>query len=564
MAKIIFRAEWVSEAKAGSQQAIKELYESSWHEVSIVIRTMVRTDSDTVQDLVQDTFVKAFQRLDQLDDSTKYHAWIKQIARNTALDHLKKSKAILFSELYEDDSSPIEIEDEDQSHLPDVTVEQQDVARLLHEMLNSLSEMQRTVFSMHYIEDIPVKEIAAILERSAGTIKKQLYNARDNLQKKILEIEKKENIKLHGIAPLPFLLLLLRGMESTPVPPNSVVIGSVSSAGAASGTAAAGSAVGSATKTAGRFVVKKITAGILAAVTLAGGAAIYASVQNQPEYPERDLFTDGFRVKFVGEDGSGAVNVYSLSGYSLDYDADPKDGLSNGDVVTLTLSAPNRADLDEYCKEHYGFTPIADEKEYIVSGLDDPGPVSVYDALVADYSAVIRGELSVNEIGLDLSKYDYPVTPCGNYIDENGYLVIRYEVQYCSAEYDINDDGIKELLFLEASLECDEYSEATIMEIYTFYDGAPLWLIAGAERCQITLCENGIIHEQGNGGAEAIGDWYYEIINGQLVLIESAEMNWGTFYVNGEECEEAHYRDVLADYTEITAPEFDLITVVEK
>ena len=105
-----FCPEWVSAAKAGNQQAITELYTCAWQEVSIVIRSMIRTDNDAVQDLVQDTFLKAFNRLDQLDDPTKYHAWIKQIARNTALDYLKKSKAILFSELYDDDSIPIEIE----------------------------------------------------------------------------------------------------------------------------------------------------------------------------------------------------------------------------------------------------------------------------------------------------------------------------------------------------------------------------------------------------------------------------------------------------------------------
>ena len=147
-----FCPEWVSAAKAGNQQAITDLYTCAWQEVSIVIRTMIRTDNDAVQDLVQDTFLKAFDRLDQLDDPTKYHAWIKQIARNTALDDLKKSKAILFSELYDDDSIPIEIEDEDLSHLPDVALDKQESARLLREILDSLPQMQRTVLSLHYIQ----------------------------------------------------------------------------------------------------------------------------------------------------------------------------------------------------------------------------------------------------------------------------------------------------------------------------------------------------------------------------------------------------------------------------
>lgn len=219
-----FCPEWVSAAKAGNQQAITELYTCAWQEVSIVIRSMIRTDEDTVLDLVQDTFVKAFQRLEQLDDPAKYHAWVKQIARNTTLDHLKKSKAVLFSELSDDDSIHIEIEDEDLSHLPDVALDKQESARLLREILDSPPQMQRTVLSLHYIQDIPVKEIAAILGRSENTIKVQLHKGRKNLEQKIRELEQKEDIKLYSLSPLAFLLLLLRNVETMPMQPDMALM----------------------------------------------------------------------------------------------------------------------------------------------------------------------------------------------------------------------------------------------------------------------------------------------------------------------------------------------------
>ena len=170
-----FCPEWVSEAKQGNQQAIENLYICAWQEVHIVIRSMIHTDDATIQDLIQDSFMKAFQRLDQLEDPRKYKAWVKQIARNTALDHLKKSRAILFSEIQDDDSIPVEFEDEDLSHLPDVALDKQESARLLHEILDSLPEMQRTVISMHYFQEIPIKEIASLLNRSENTIKVQLH-----------------------------------------------------------------------------------------------------------------------------------------------------------------------------------------------------------------------------------------------------------------------------------------------------------------------------------------------------------------------------------------------------
>ena len=562
MSENSFCAEWVMEAKAGKRQAIEELYNCAWQDVFIVIRTVIHGDADMVQDLVQDTFVKAFRHLDQLENPEKYMAWIKQIARNTALDYIKKNKPVLFSDLNDDDSMPVEFEDEDMSHLPDVVVEQRDMARILQEMLDSLSEMQRTVFSMHYVEEIPVKEIATILGRREGTIKAQLYNAREHLRKKILELEKKENIKLHSIAPLPFLLMLLRGMKSVPVPPDGVVIGSVLEAGSASGTAAVGTTAGSAAKAAGGFAVKKIIAGVLAAAALAGGAALYTSINQTREYPEKNLFTEACCVVFDGENGKGAVQVSGLDGYGLVWDADPVSDLSNGDTVTLSLSAPNGDDLNEYCEENFGFTPAEAVMEYVVAGLIEPA--YDYDQLVEAYCAVIRGDMSIYQTGIDLSKSALQSTPEGCSVDGDGFFVYRRDVWYSVMVYDINGDGVNELITFENEMDSDDPTSGAILDIFTFYDGQPVWLIAGEYRGRIELCENGIIHMNGSGGAEAIGHWYYEIRNGELVLIDSVQMDWGLFYSNGKETSEEVYWTTLAQYLPIAEPEYEWITAIEK
>lgn len=567
MTQVSFCTEWVSEAKAGNQQAIENLYYCSWNEVSIVIRAMVRTDGDTVQDLIQDTFVKAFRRLDQLDDPSKYRPWIKQIARNTALDYMKKNKPVLFSDLNDDVSMPVEFEDEDMSHLPDMMVEQQDMARILQEMLNSLSEMQRTVFSMHYVEEIPVKEIAVILGRKEGTIKAQLHNARDNLRKMILELEKKENIKLHSVAPLPLLLMLLRGMEDVPVPPTGVVVGSVLDADATAGTATAGTASGSAAKAAGGVAVKRIITGILAAITLVCGTVAYMAMNQPQDYPEKNLFTDVCCIVFDGENGKGTIQVSGLDGYGLVWDGEPVTGLTNGDTVTLVLAAPNGEDLNDYCEEKFGFTPAEAEMKYVVAGLVEPvseGPAYDYDQLVEMYSAVISSEISIYQAGIDLSQSALMITPAGCSVDGDGFFAYRRDVWYSITEYDINGDGIKELMTFENSRNSDDPSSGSILDIFTFYDGKPVWLIAGEYRGRIQLCENGIIHMCGSGGAEAIGNWYYEIRNGELVLVDSVEMYWGSFFANGVESSEEVYLSTIAQYLPIAEPEYEWIATIEK
>ena len=487
-----FSPEWVSAAKAGNQQAITELYTCAWQEVSTVIRTMIRTDNDAVQDLVQDTFLKAFNRLDQLDDPTKYHAWIKQIARNTALDYLKKSKAILFSELYDDDSIPIEIEDEDLSHLPDVALDKQESARLLREILDSLPQMQRTVLSLHYIQDIPVKEIAAILGRSENTIKVQLHKGRKNLEQKIRELEQKEDIKLYSLSPLAFLLFLLRNAESMPAQPDMAILGDILQTDAASGTAGttgAGSAAKSSVFT--KSLLSKLAAGIASAVLLSGAAGVYFS--------------------------------------------------SNGSNTVVPAETTVQA-IETTVHEEY----------------ENP-----YSELISDYSAVVRGKAPAALVPMDPDRFGYSCTPFGSYIDGDGYFVVRADIDYAFALYDIDGDGVKELFVLEGAQTEDGKWDGPIADIFTFHDGHPVLLISGEERGIVSICEKGYILKHGNGGAKANSYGFHEILEGKLILQEYAEEAWGTYTINDTVYTEEEFYRSIDQYTIVENIDFEILEIVD-
>lgn len=78
----------VQRARANDQQALAEIYEISSPAVYKAIRVLIK-DEDTVYDILQDTYVKAFTRLDQLQDAEKLIPWLKMIANNRAKDWLK-------------------------------------------------------------------------------------------------------------------------------------------------------------------------------------------------------------------------------------------------------------------------------------------------------------------------------------------------------------------------------------------------------------------------------------------------------------------------------------------
>lgn len=227
-----------------------------------------------------------------------------------------------------------------------------------------MSDGQRVVISMRYLQEMSIKEIAAALEKDERTVRSQLHFGRKTLTQKVRELEKKQGIRLYSLAPLPLLLLLLRNMESVPVQPDAAVLGNVLHSSATTASA------GAATQAASSVVVKKVAAGVLAATALTSTIIGYV-VSKQPDLPTKDLFASDYSVTFTGENGEGVAHVHCLDGYSLDYEVDPWSSLSNGDTVTLILYAPNGDDLEEYCAEHYGFIPSADSMEYIVSKLED-------------------------------------------------------------------------------------------------------------------------------------------------------------------------------------------------
>ena len=103
MAQMEFDPKWVCAAQNGDQSAMAALYQYSYRQVYLTIKSMIRSDEDTVMDLLQDTFLKSIDNLQKLGDPSKYNAWIKVIARNTTLDHLKKKKPDLFSPYSDED-----------------------------------------------------------------------------------------------------------------------------------------------------------------------------------------------------------------------------------------------------------------------------------------------------------------------------------------------------------------------------------------------------------------------------------------------------------------------------
>ena len=209
----VISEELLRRAQQGDQGALTSLYEQTHQDVYRAIHAMVR-DEELVLDIQQDTYLRAFERLDQLKKPESFSAWLRKIAVNEAKNQLSRKKPLLFSELGDPDEDASELEIPDCSMLPEDALDRAETARMVDDILKTLTPEQQLVVGMYYYEQIPAREIADNLGVSAGTVHSQLHWGRKKIEAAVRALEKK-GVKLYGLSPLPFLLGLLRSCRPT-------------------------------------------------------------------------------------------------------------------------------------------------------------------------------------------------------------------------------------------------------------------------------------------------------------------------------------------------------------
>jgi RNA polymerase sigma factor, sigma-70 family len=273
-------SEFVKRAKTGDRDAITVLYEKTYTQVFYTVKSMIK-DEDAVFDILQDAYMKAFAHLDSFKGDDKFLPWVKQIAANTARDWLKRKKPLLFSELNTDEDQDMkfeeQIEDDRDENIPEKFIDQQEMVRIIREIIDNLPEDQRASIGMYYYDGMSVKEIAAAMGASESAVKSRLKYGRDKIEAKVIELEK-NGTKLYGIAPFPFWLLLMNSLKNyaPELSPNVNVLKAVLE------SIVKTSATGATIKTAGDIAqtateTSKTAAGT-AASTATGGAAATGAV----------------------------------------------------------------------------------------------------------------------------------------------------------------------------------------------------------------------------------------------------------------------------------------------
>ncbi len=138
---------------------------------------------EEAEDTSQETFIKAWKHIDRFDTTQSFKTWIYKIARNTAIDHLRKKKQIQFSDMENaEGENPVIERSADTLPLPDELYRIAEEKKMLDKLLHALPPLYQEVLILYYRDELNFREIAEVQEKPIDTVKSQHRRALTQLR----------------------------------------------------------------------------------------------------------------------------------------------------------------------------------------------------------------------------------------------------------------------------------------------------------------------------------------------------------------------------------------------
>lgn len=144
---------------------------------------ILKNDSEA-ECVVQDTFLKLIEKLDQFEERSALGTWLYRIATNSSIDRLRKNRPTtpLADDAFETDEPFMPAVFIDWGHTPETWVSDNEKQRVLSNAIDHLPPKLRATFILREIEGLSTAEAAAVLDSSPGAVKVQLHRARLRLR----------------------------------------------------------------------------------------------------------------------------------------------------------------------------------------------------------------------------------------------------------------------------------------------------------------------------------------------------------------------------------------------
>lgn len=173
-------------ARDGDSSAFSRLVDAYASKIYRLARHMLRNDQDA-EDVLQDTFLKAYSRIDQFQGNSKFYTWLVRIAVNEALmrKRRKDSKNLSLDADQDGERQPASASVQSDGETPEQSYGRTELRGILGRAIDTLSDTYRSVFLLRDVEGLSTQETAEALELSESAVKSRLLRARLQLRNKL-------------------------------------------------------------------------------------------------------------------------------------------------------------------------------------------------------------------------------------------------------------------------------------------------------------------------------------------------------------------------------------------
>lgn len=332
----------VLQAAQGNKAAFGALYEETGRTVYFSCLKLLG-DPQLAEDITQETYLTALQKLGTLAQPENFPAWVNRIGINLCKMHFRNNSAP------EDNSEEIIEEIPDEGLIPEEYVSNDAKRKIIMDIIDTvLTEEQRRSVILYYFDMLTVPEIAEVMNCTTGTVTSRLSAARKKIKEAVLIYEENNNDRLHAAVPVFILSKLLnKEASNTVLPKLTVFTGSASAANAVPDSVTSTKTI-SGGKVMFSTVKAKVIAGVCAAAVVGGGitAAVVLSSNGSKDNDNDDGVVVVTESQKSSESSSAADNKADTAGNNSDKywitgfkGSDPSDTLPQ-DIFGSKISVP--------------------------------------------------------------------------------------------------------------------------------------------------------------------------------------------------------------------------------
>lgn len=181
----------VADAKKGESYAFERLLKKYRKSVYYMLLKMVK-NADDAEDLTQEAFAKAFNSIEKFDSKFAFSTWLFRIATNNCIDFIRKKRVQTVSidqPVEGDDGSSMRFDVKDENLDPNESMLKKQRKRYLRMAIDRLPEKYRVLVELRYFQELSYEEVANELQIPLGTVKAQLFRARELLNQELKNIK---------------------------------------------------------------------------------------------------------------------------------------------------------------------------------------------------------------------------------------------------------------------------------------------------------------------------------------------------------------------------------------